>query len=662
MSGISRSMRQGMLFLVVSCILVNSAIAFYLPGVAPTDYDLGDTMKVKVEALTSVKTQLPYEYYVLPFCHKGVNLKVQDALNLGEVLRGSRIYETPYNFKMGSDQTCKILCRSVYDAQEQKAFALMIEEDYRVNLLLDNLPVAMALFSENEDKTTTKMYEVGYPIGHVQEDDGKGGKLKTPQIYLFNHLRFTVLYNDYHGSSKRRVVGFEVEPLSIKHTYDNLVDWDECFNQVSEHRCKLNTCTSTQPVTVNNEPLAINTESKKPLEVIWTYDVIFKPSPIRWSTRWDTYLNAADDAQVHWFSILNSFMIVLFLSGIVAMIMINTIKRDFQRYERNDLLEDGQEETGWKLVHGDVFRAPVLAGWLSVLVGTGVQLAVSTVFLVVFACLGFLSPANRGALMQAMLFIFVFMGMFGGYTAARFFRMFKGNRWRSNALWTAMLFPGISFCIFFILNLAIWGQKSSGAVPFGTLFALLLMWLGISVPLVLIGAFFGYRKQPIENPVRTNQIPRQVPEQPFYVSTWCTIIVGGILPFGAVFVEVFYVLSSIWLHQFYYLFGFLLLVLGILFLTCCEVTVVLCYLQLCCEDYHWWWRSFLTSGSCSFYVFLYSIYYAYSKLQMARALAAFLYVCYMFIVGFAFFLITGALGFLASFVFIRTIYSAIKID
>ena len=34
--------------------------------------------------------------------------------------------------------------------------------------------------------------------------------------------------------------------------------------------------------------------------------------------------------QVHWFSILNSFMIVLFLSGLIAMIMIRTLRRDFQ--------------------------------------------------------------------------------------------------------------------------------------------------------------------------------------------------------------------------------------------------------------------------------------------------------------------------------------------
>jgi hypothetical protein len=41
--------------------------------------------------------------------------------------------------------------------------------------------------------------------------------------------------------------------------------------------------------------------------------------------------------------------------------------------------------------------------------------------------------------------------------------------------------------------------------------------------------------------------------------------------------QVYYVLSSVWLHQFYYLFGFLFLVLVILFLTCAEVTMVMCY-------------------------------------------------------------------------------------
>lgn len=44
------------------------------------------------------------------------------------------------------------------------------------------------------------------------------------------------------------------------------------------------------------------------------------------------------------------------------------------------------------------------------------------------------------------------------------------------------------------------------------------------------------------------------------------------------------------------MFGFLFLVFLILVITCSETTILLCYFHLCAEDYHWWWRSFLTSG------------------------------------------------------------------
>lgn len=48
--------------------------------------------------------------------------------------------------------------------------------------------------------------------------------------------------------------------------------------------------------------------------------------------------------------------------------------------------------------------------------------------------------------------------------------------------------------------------------------SLLLLWFGISVPLVYLGYYFGYRKQPYQHPVRTNMIPRQVPSQQWYMN------------------------------------------------------------------------------------------------------------------------------------------------
>ncbi len=46
--------------------------------------------------------------------------------------------------------------------------------------------------------------------------------------------------------------------------------------------------------------------------------------------------------------------------------------------------------------------------------------------------------------------------------------------------------------------------------------ALLALWFGVSVPLTFVGAYFGFRKPSIEQPVRTNQIPRQIPDQSIY--------------------------------------------------------------------------------------------------------------------------------------------------
>jgi hypothetical protein len=78
-------------------------------------------------------------------------------------------------------------------------------------------------------------------------------------------------------------------------------------------------------------------------------DVFTQPSPIRWASRWDTYLSASND-EVHWFSIINSLVIVLFLSGMVAMIMMRTLHRDISAYNQLETAEEAQEETGWKLV------------------------------------------------------------------------------------------------------------------------------------------------------------------------------------------------------------------------------------------------------------------------------------------------------------------------
>lgn len=59
------------------------------------------------------------------------------------------------------------------------------------------------------------------------------------------------------------------------------------------------------------------------------------------------------------------------------------------------------------------------------------------------------------------------------------------------------------------------------------------------------------------------------------------------------------------------------------------------------QDYHWWWRSFLTSGFTAVYLFIYAVHYFFSKLQIIGAASTILYFGYTMIMVLIFFLFTG---------------------
>ena len=231
-----------------------------------------------------------------------------------------------------------------------------------------------------------------------------------PTTLLNNHVDITILYHeepvDYTGA---RVVGFEVRAHSVAHNLDYPKDGtpSTCPPQVDlpPHGRGVCACDCAHlPVSLQSgaAPLVLE-KDKEGQKVLFTYSVKWEQSEHKWASRWDSYLLMTDD-QIHWFSIINSLMIVLFLTGMVAMIMMRTLHADVRRYrEMAENAEEAQEETGWKLVHGDVFRAPSHPMLLAVSVGNGVQVFAMTVVTMIFAVLGFLSPANRGALMTAMV-------------------------------------------------------------------------------------------------------------------------------------------------------------------------------------------------------------------------------------------------------------------
>lgn len=58
------------------------------------------------------------------------------------------------------------------------------------------------------------------------------------------------------------------------------------------------------------------------------------------------------------------------------MILLRTIHKDLAKYNNLNESDDVEEEYGWKLLHGDVFRPPVNGVLLTSFIGSGVQISI----------------------------------------------------------------------------------------------------------------------------------------------------------------------------------------------------------------------------------------------------------------------------------------------
>ncbi|KAK4375284.1 hypothetical protein RND71_005961 [Anisodus tanguticus] len=86
-------------------------------------------------------------------------------------------------------------------------------------------------------------------------------------------------------------------------------------------------------------------ESPKPLEegkvLDMTYSVKWVPTNISYAKRFNVYLNYNFfENEIHWFSVVSSIMMVIFLTGLVSMILMCTLRNDYAKYAReNDDME-----------------------------------------------------------------------------------------------------------------------------------------------------------------------------------------------------------------------------------------------------------------------------------------------------------------------------------
>merc|ERR1719439_443066 len=127
------------------------------------------------------------------------------------------------------------------------------------------------------------------------------------------------------------------------------------------------------------------------------------------------------------------------------MILMRTLRNDYAKYAREEddletLERDVSEESGWKLVHGDVFRAPAGLALLAAMVGTGAQLVLLTFSVILIAIVGMLY-SGRGAILTAFIVCYALTSFVAGYASGGLYARNDGASWIRAMLLTASLFP-----------------------------------------------------------------------------------------------------------------------------------------------------------------------------------------------------------------------------
>ncbi|GAA0138755.1 transporter [Lithospermum erythrorhizon] len=540
-----------------------------------------------------------YRYFDLPFCIPDHIKEKKEAL--GEVLNGDRLVSGPYALDFLVDKDNELLCRKHLSKEEVVQFRKAVDKDYYFQMYYDDdLPIWGL-------------------IGRVDRE-GRDNP-EDFRYYLCKHVYFDAKFN------KDRVI----------------------------------------EITARMDPhMVVDLTEDKEVDAEFTYSIKWQETDILFENRMDRFAHSSAlprHLEIHWFSIINSGVTVLLLTAFLATILMRVLKNDFMKYAHDEESLDDQEETGWKYIHGDVFRFPKHKSVFSAALGCGTQLFTLMVFIFILALVGVFYPYNRGALFTALLVIYALTSGVAGYNSTSFYCQFEGTNWVKNLLLAGFLFCGPLFLTFCFLNSVAIIYNSTAALPFGTIIIIMLIWTLVTSPLLVLGGIAGKNSNTqFHAPCRTSKYPREIPQLPWYQSTIPQMLMAGFLPFSAIYIELYYIFASVWGHRIYTIYSILLIVFIILLIVTAFITVALTYFQLAAEDHEWWWRSFLCGGSTGIFIYGYCLYYYYGRSDMSGFMQTSFFFGYMACICYGFFLMLGMVGFRAALIFVRHIYRSIKCE
>jgi transmembrane 9 superfamily protein 2/4 len=580
----------------------------YLPGVLPNDYKANQRVDLFVNLVRSSSTLIPYNYYSLPVC-RPATLVLDTTQNLGRVISGSAPFASLYQINALHQvwPACRTVCgtraRAVRTLSNEdiRVMATLISERYEAEWIVDNMPVALEVLAQNQEGKQFKVQTPYVPLGRMsdQYEFPALRNVSSPMNMLYNHHKLII---SYQRTKQRgvRVVGVRVEPRSIKHNM-------AFVKSNNRHAFPLTCWEHLQP-----EPLLLNTSAPS-MEVVWTYSVQWVLEREKtWERRYDALFRETD-WESHWFGLFSGLLIMVPFSIVMLAVFWRTCRKT-----RRLNLEEEIEQSGWKLLHGDVFRAPSRGDMYAAAAGAGLQMLVLMGLVSLFAVMGMLAPPNRGSMLTAIVVLYVLLGLVAGYAATSTYRQFAGQRTLRMMAWALFLVPGVILLLYFSCNVVLWEHRSSAGLSGLMVAAAFGLWF-VHATLQLLGMFVGARVAVTKFPTAVNNIPRFIPKQPFYNNRVLVFLCSGVIPFAVFWIELYYMLQAVWMGQWVATFAFVFFALVFLSLATAFSSIMAVFLRLRTEDYHWWWRGFFMGTAPALYIYLYMLYFIrYMKVRNDR--------------------------------------------
>lgn len=632
--------------------------------VQPNVYRFGDSVDLLVNKVISQMAQAPYPYHDLPFICPPTNQKKPIHDFLSNLVHGDSKAQSDYVLKFGYDDSCKVLCaRKTGKAGIIKA-KKMIEQEYSVQWLIDEVLPASSTFVSTI--TRNKKYVPGFPLGYIDQETGK--------TYINNHVMLVVRYNAI-DDDRFSIVGLEVYPKSV-----------------SDYHCP-GAARGYQHYELNVP------EDKDELTYIpFTYSVYWREDfEIDWTSRWKIFSPDSEDLSgMDGYQEEPTFLILLKPKRLIFIVLILSvlciyITRKFDKISNDKEIKKIIFNTiSERIQNGNSPNRAIGIDYLTICVSMGVEaiyIAIATTALT--SSLYKVHNLRNIVVTNAMTWLLL-SAIVSSFTGT-WLRMYIGQKTKvaydpKFTIVCGSALPGLVLISSLVLNIIVLLIESNHVLPFQNIFFLTMIYFIVSIPLSLVGGFIAirvYKKYRTIFASRANlnlendeKIKTKFNKnQPRNKTTLLIhFAVSTLIPFFAIKTELTNFFNSTWLENtsLFNLYGYVLTKFVIVGLIVSASSMLGCCILLFQASKNrgrnsgsignWRWTCFQMSFSVSALMELYSIYYIFQVLRYRTFSNCFLAISYGLIFNIICGLSMGSIGYLTCCWFIVKISRSTQVN